>query len=134
MSGQAVASTADDHFDGPWWRYPILRMALLSGALTGAGFALAHGGWIGERTEIAFYLVAIPVGAYHWAREALEELVRERSIGIDLLMLTAAAGSRRSGSGTRPPSSASSTPRPKGSRSTRTRARARRSGRSSISR
>ncbi len=85
--------SAHDGFDGPWWRYPILRMALLSGALTGVGFALAHGGWIGERTEVAFYLVAIPLGAYHWAREGLEELVRERAVGIDILMLAAAGGS-----------------------------------------
>ena len=82
-----------DQFDGPWWRHPILRMALASGALTGLGFALAHTGWIGERAEIAFYLVAIPLGAYHWAREGIEELLAERRVGIDLLMLAAAGGS-----------------------------------------
>ena len=82
-----------DHFDGPWWRYPVLRLALASGALTGAGFTLAHSGAIGETTELLFYLVAIPLGAYHWAREAIEELIQERRVGIDLLMLAAAAGS-----------------------------------------
>jgi len=86
-------SNAPDHFDGLWWRYPVLRTALLSGALTGAGFGLAHGGWIGETSELVFYLVAIPLGAYHWAREAIEELVAEHRVGIDLLMLAAAAGS-----------------------------------------
>jgi Cd2+/Zn2+-exporting ATPase len=36
--------------------------------------------------------VAIPIGAYHWAREGLEELIEEREVGIEILMLAATAG------------------------------------------
>lgn len=80
-------------FEGPWWRYPNLRYALLSGLAAGAGFLLGHFGLIADRTEILFYLLAIPLGGVHWAREALEALFMEREIGIDLLMLAATVGS-----------------------------------------
>ena len=33
------------------------------------------------------------IGGYHWAREGLEELVTERAIGIEILMLAATLGS-----------------------------------------
>lgn len=82
-----------DEFEGQWWEYPILRNALLAGVLAGVGFVLAHSGFITEQVELAFYVVAIPLGGYHWAREAVEELVTEHEIGIDLLMLAATVGS-----------------------------------------
>jgi heavy metal translocating P-type ATPase len=82
-----------DGFDGPWWRYPVLRNALLAGALAGAGFVLAHLGLISSQAEGVFYFLAIPLGGYHWGREAVEALVRERVVGIDLLMLAATIGS-----------------------------------------
>lgn len=80
-------------FHGPWWRYPVLQAALASGLISSTAFALAHLGFVSEGVETGLYVLAIPLGAYHWAREALEELVREREIGIDLLMLAALAGS-----------------------------------------
>lgn len=86
-------SDAQEQFEGPWWRYPILRNALCSGALSGAAYGLAHTGLISHAVELALYLVAIPLGAYHWAWEALEELVEEWEVGIDLLMLAAGVGS-----------------------------------------
>jgi hypothetical protein len=64
-----------DGFEGQWWEYPILRNALISGVLAGVGFVLAHVGFISEQVELAFYFVAIPLGGYHWAREAVEELL-----------------------------------------------------------
>lgn len=82
-----------DGFDGPWWRYPVLRNALMAGVLTGVGFALAHLGVISAQTEALFYFVAIPLGGYHWGWEALESLIQERVIGIDFLMLAATVGS-----------------------------------------
>jgi len=82
-----------DGFDGPWWRYPVLRNALMAGALAGAGFVLAHLGLISSQAEGMFYLLAIPLGGYHWSREAVEALVRERIVGIDFLMLVATVGS-----------------------------------------
>lgn len=91
-----VMSEGRDHrdgFDGPWWCYPVLRNALLAGALAGAGFVLAHLGLISPHAESLFYFLAIPLGGYHWAREAVEDLVQERIVGIDLLMLAATIGS-----------------------------------------
>lgn len=82
-----------DGFDGPWWRYPVLRNALIAGALAGAGFVLAHLGLISSQVEDVCYLLAIPLGGYHWSREAVEALVRDRVVGIDLLMLAATVGS-----------------------------------------
>ncbi len=78
-----------DGFGGPWWCYPVLRNALMAGALAGAGFVLAHLGLISSQAEGVFYLLAIPLGGYHWGREAVENLVQERIVGIDLLMLAA---------------------------------------------
>ncbi|GJL52963.1 MAG: cadmium transporter ATPase [Nitrospirales bacterium] len=82
-----------DGFEGQWWEYPILRNALMAGVLAGVGFVLAHAGFITEQVELAFYVVAIPLGGYHWAREAVEDLFMEHEIGIDLLMLAATVGS-----------------------------------------
>ncbi|MEK7816170.1 MAG: cation-transporting P-type ATPase, partial [Pseudomonadota bacterium] len=80
-------------YDGPWWRYPPLRNALLSGLIAGAGFVLAHLGFIPERIENIFYWLAIPLGGWHRAREGIEELIEEREVGIEILMLAATAGS-----------------------------------------
>ncbi len=83
----------DHGFEGRWWTYPLLRNALAAGALAAVGFLLAHLGAIGSEVEVAFYLTAIPLGGYHWAWEALEDLLHERTIGIDILMLAATIGS-----------------------------------------
>ena len=80
-------------FDGPWWRYPALRNALIAGALTVVAFGLAHLGIINRHIELALYFAAIPLGGWYWMREAIEELVAERAIGIDMLMVAATAGS-----------------------------------------
>lgn len=75
-----------------WWLYPPLRNALAAGVIALAGFLLAHLGLIGGVVETVFYGIAIPLGAFHWAREGLEELVTERQVGIEILMLAATAG------------------------------------------
>ena len=77
---------------GAWWLYPPLRNALLAGAFALAGFVLAHLGLVEEVVENTLYAVALPLGAYHWAREGLAELLREREIGIEILMLAATVG------------------------------------------
>lgn len=73
--------------------HPPLRNALVSGILTGSSFILAHAGLIPPDVEIALFAIAIPIGAYHWAREGIENLVREHVIGIEILMLAATVGS-----------------------------------------
>ena len=49
-----MKETHEDGFDGPWWRYPPLRNALLAGLIAGAGFVLAHLGLIAESVENVF--------------------------------------------------------------------------------
>lgn len=88
-----TCSHGQDGFSGPWWRFPPLRNALISGLLAGAGYLAAHWELTSKGMEIGIYLAAIAVGGYYWVREGLEALVREREIGIDILMLAAATGS-----------------------------------------
>lgn len=80
-------------FGGTWYSHPPMRNALLAGFLTGAAFGLAHSGLIPPAFEVAIYAVAIVVGGYHWVREGLEGLFKEREIGIEILMMAATAGS-----------------------------------------
>lgn len=80
-------------FEGKWYNYGIMRNALYSGALTTVAFILAHLNVIPRFVEIPLYLVAIILGGYHWSREGIEELVKEKQIGIDILMMAAAIGS-----------------------------------------
>lgn len=51
-------------------------------------------GWLGasEGISLVLFLSAIPVGGFYFAREGFEELVEERKVGIEMLMLVAAAG------------------------------------------
>ena len=50
-TGEKVMKQNHDRgFAGPWWRYPVLRNALMAGALAGVGFALAHLGVVSEQT------------------------------------------------------------------------------------
>jgi len=89
----SCSSCGDDGFDGPWWRYPPLRNALLAGLIAGTGFALAHLGFIPAPIENVFYWIAIPLGGWHWTREGIEELIEEKEVGIEILMIAATAGS-----------------------------------------
>lgn len=80
-------------YGGKWYAHPPMRNALLSGFLTGVAFSSAHLKLIPPWAEIAVYAVAIAVGGYHWAWEGIEELFKERQIGIEILMMAAAIGS-----------------------------------------
>ena len=73
------------------YRFPPLRNALAAGLLLLTGLIIE---WTGgpEAVALALFLIAIPLGAWYFAREALEELVEEREIGIELLMSLAAIG------------------------------------------
>jgi len=87
-------SHGEDHesFEGPWYAHPQMRNALLAGLLAGAAFTLAHTRIISGSAEIGLYAIAILLGGYHWSREGIEELVRHRRLGIDILMMAAAVG------------------------------------------
>lgn len=84
---------AQEIFEGKWYQHPPMRNALISGLITGVTFTLSYLGLIPEGIEIAAFLAAILIGAYHWTKEGLEELIEEKEIGIDILMLAAAIGS-----------------------------------------
>jgi heavy metal translocating P-type ATPase len=73
------------------YRFPPLRNALASGALLLTGLIV---GWTGgpEALALSLFVLAILVGARYFAQEALEELIEEREVGIEILMLLAAAG------------------------------------------
>ncbi|MFZ5619705.1 MAG: heavy metal translocating P-type ATPase [Pseudomonadota bacterium] len=92
MEGRNAQTERTDGFAGVWWRYPPLAAALGAGVIALAGFALAHLGLITEAAENVFYWIAIPLGAWHWTREGLEELFEEKEVGIEILMLAATAG------------------------------------------
>ncbi|HLC04415.1 MAG TPA: hypothetical protein VJK02_15375, partial [Anaerolineales bacterium] len=87
-------SHGEDHegFEGPWYAHPQMRNALLAGLLAGAAFTLAHTRIISGSAEIGLYAIAILLGGYHWSREGIEELVKHRRLGIDILMMAAAVG------------------------------------------
>ncbi|MBW1991152.1 MAG: cadmium-translocating P-type ATPase [Deltaproteobacteria bacterium] len=76
-----------------WYTHPPLRNALVAGVCTGLAFVLGYTGVIPFSVEVAAYVGAILLGGYHWCREGLEELVHERVVGIEILMVTATVGS-----------------------------------------
>lgn len=85
--------SSENTFEGSWYAHPPMRNALISGALTLIAFALAHLNIIPPFLERAIYVIAIAVGGNHWIREGLEELIKEKVIGIEILMIAATVGS-----------------------------------------
>ncbi len=78
--------------DGPWWTYPPILGAAVSGLLLAIGFFGGLAGLLPEPVAIALYVVSVPFGGYWWAHEGIEELVGEHEVGIEVLMGVAAAG------------------------------------------
>lgn len=71
------------------WRNPKVLASGASGLLLLAGWFI--GVTVGStNVSVGAYLAAIVIGGYHFGREALEELIYERKIGIELLMAIAA--------------------------------------------
>lgn len=86
--------TKEEVFEGNWYAHPPLRNALIAGLITGIAFLLSHiDRMIPPSFEISIYVIAIILGGYHWAREGIDELLEEREIGIDILMIGATVGS-----------------------------------------
>lgn len=73
----------------PPWRNAKVIASVASGFLLLAGWTSSFLGAPGA-VPVALYVVAMAVGGYFFGREALEELVFEREIGIELLMSVAA--------------------------------------------
>jgi len=83
----------EEIFEGKWYAHPPMRNALIAGLLTGTAFLLAHLGVIPSPVEISIYVIAILLGGYHWSREGIEELIEEKEVGIEILMMAATIGS-----------------------------------------
>ena len=73
--------------EGKWYSHPPMRNVLIAGALISLFFALAHFDLMPSFLEVLIYVWAIILSGHHWIREGLEELVKERKIGIEILML-----------------------------------------------
>ena len=71
------------------WRNPKVLTSAASGLLLLIGWLLSLAG-LPEWVSLVLYVAAIVIGGYYFGREALEGLVFERKIGIELLMSIAA--------------------------------------------
>ncbi len=72
----------------PPWRNLKVVTSAIAGTLLAMGF---FGAMAGLPTPVAtgLYIAAVLIGGYFFGREALEELINEHAIGIELLMLVA---------------------------------------------
>ena len=77
---------------GPWWTYPPILGAIISGALLAAGWLGDLAGILPDPFPIALFIAAMPLGGYWWAREGIEDLIHEREVGIEALMGVATVG------------------------------------------
>jgi Cd2+/Zn2+-exporting ATPase len=87
--GFPVKNSADSEGPKKFWQNKKVLCALIS------GFTLALG-WIAGKLgapgflPFGLYITSVAIGGFYFAREALEELVHERKINIELLMTVAA--------------------------------------------
>ena len=80
------------HMKGNGIGIPPLRNALIAAGIAILGFILGLLGIIPELVVNMLFVVAILLGAYHWAREGFEELIHEHAIDIEMLMIAATLG------------------------------------------
>ncbi len=80
-------------FHGSWYAHPVMRNALIAASLAAVAFIAGLLGLIPRLVEIGIYLAAILLGGWHWSREGIEKLVREKQVGIEILILFATVGS-----------------------------------------
>ena len=71
------------------WKNPKVLTAAASGMLLLVGWLLNLAG-LPEIVSLVLYISSTIIGGYYFGREALEELIYEREIGIELLMAIAA--------------------------------------------
>jgi Cd2+/Zn2+-exporting ATPase len=78
--------------DDPWYLFPPIRNPLVAAAVGVLAFVLDVTGTLSSSVAVGLYVVAMGLGGFYWVREGVEELVEERGIGIEILMLAATAG------------------------------------------
>lgn len=83
----------EEIFEGKWYKYPLIRNAIISGLITVSTYILARLSLIPFYLEVGLFLIAILIGGYYWSKEGIEELFEERIIGIEILMMAATIGS-----------------------------------------
>ena len=82
-----------DEFSGAWWRFPPLRNPLIALLIALPAYLLSTAGMLSEQLATWLYWLSIPIGAWYWAQEGVEELVEEHEVSISMLMIAATAGS-----------------------------------------
>lgn len=88
MACPSCAATARQPLPPPW-RNPQVLASAVSGMLLVIGFIGAQLG-LAALAETGLYILAVVIGGWFFGREALEDLVKEHVIGIELLMSIAA--------------------------------------------
>lgn len=71
------------------WKNPKVLTSVASGVLLLVGWMISRGG-ASDAAVTTVYVASLLVGGYYFGREALEELVLEHEVGIELLMTVAA--------------------------------------------
>lgn len=88
-----MACSDDCHKEIPRERPTLWGSAAVRASVLAWAFALSAliAGWLGVRPLLQhlLYAAAIASGAFYFAKEALSELVKEREVGIELLMTVA---------------------------------------------
>lgn len=83
----------EQSFEGKWYNYPNIKNALIAGIISILAIALASINLIDKNIESVIYIIAIILGGYHWAIEGITELIKEKKVSIEILMIAAAIGS-----------------------------------------
>ncbi len=86
--GFPVQSQREPVGPAPFWRNPKVLAAILSGTLLLIGWLLSY--VLPDWLPLTLYASSILIGGYYFGREAVEQLLFERRIGIELLMSVAA--------------------------------------------
>ena len=71
----------------PFWKDPKVLSSLISGVLLLVGWLLGYA--LPDWLPLTLYTLSVLVGGYYFGREAIEEVLFERRIGIELLMIVA---------------------------------------------
>lgn len=72
------------------WKNPKVITSVISGVILGLTYLLENVAGLPPFYASLLYSVGMLIGGYYFGREALEELFREREVGIELLMSVAA--------------------------------------------
>jgi Cd2+/Zn2+-exporting ATPase len=72
------------------WKNPKVITSVISGVILGLTYLLENVAGLPPSYASLLYAVGMLIGGYYFGREALEELFREREVGIELLMSVAA--------------------------------------------